>query len=180
MVFGNNAVVGWGFGVAPGAAAIRVGSGVTNGNGATLTLTGNWTSTSDRTKKHGISDIKYGLAEVLKLRPVDYSWITTNQRDFGFLAQEVKNILPEIVYGEEGQMSISYGQITAVLTKAVQEQQKEIEELQSKLLKERKQVAALEASVQNLKSENSEISSIKKELEEIKKILGMEASLKNK
>ncbi len=104
----------------------------------------------------------------------------TGQHDFGFLAQEVKNVLPEIVYGEEGQMSISYGQITAVLTKAVQEQQKEIEELQSKLLKEQKQVAALEASVQNLKSENSEISSIKKELEEIKKILGMEASLKNK
>ena len=58
--------------------------------------------------------------------------------------------------------------------------QKEIEELQAKLLKEQKQVAALEASVQNLKSENSEISSIKKELEEIKKVLGMEASLKNK
>ena len=57
---------------------------------------------------------------------------------------------------------------------------KEIEELQSKLLKEQKQVAALEASVQNLKSENSEISRIKKELEEIKKVLGMEASLKNK
>ena len=72
----------------------------------------------------------------MKLRPVYYKWKNTNQNDFGFLAQEVKLVLPEIVYGEPGQMTISYGQITAVLTKAVQEQQviiekqsKEIEEL---------------------------------------------------
>ncbi len=180
MVFGDNAVVGWGFGVAPGAAAIRVGTTATNGNGATLTLGGVWTDASDSTKKYHVSKLQYGLSEIIKLRPVSYKLKGTGQRDFGFLAQEVKTVLPEIVYGEEGNMSISYGQITAVLTKAVQEQHKEIEELQSKLLKEQKQVAALEASVQNLKSENSEISSIKKELEEIKKVLGMEASLKNK
>ncbi|HNV30612.1 MAG TPA: hypothetical protein PKJ83_15815, partial [Cyclobacteriaceae bacterium] len=77
-------------------------------------------------------------------------------------------------------LGLRYTDFVAPLVKAVQEQHKEIEELQSKLLKEQKQVAALEASVQNLKSENSEISSIKKELEEIKKVLGMEASLKNK
>ncbi len=180
MVFGNNAIVGWGFGVAPGAAAIRVGSGATNGNGATLTLTGNWTSTSDRTKKHEIDGIQYGLTEILKLRPVSYRWKGTDHMDFGFIAQEVKSILPEIVYGEEGNMSISYGQVTAVLTRAIQEQQKEIEDLKVKLLNEQKQVASLEVSIHNLESKNSEIDTIKKELEEIKKVLGMEASLKNK
>ncbi len=180
MVFGNNAVVGWGFGVAPGAAAIRVGTGATNGNGATLTLTGTWTSTSDRTKKHNIGNLQYGLIEVLKLRPVEYLWNTTDQKDFGFIAQEVKNILPEIVYGEEGQMSISYGQITAVLTKAVQEQQKEIEDLKNQLSKSEKQVEAMEASIQNLKTQNAEIVSMNEELEKIKKILGLEASVKGK
>ena len=180
MVFGNNAVVGWGFGVDPGAAAIRVGTGATNGNGASLTIGGTWTSTSDSTKKYNVNKLDYGLAEILKLKPVSYKWKGTGQQDFGFLAQEVKHILPEIVYGEEGQMTISYGQVTAVLTKAVQEQQKEIEELQAALLKRDQQINVLEVSVKNLKSENSEIASVKEELEKIKKILGMEANSKTK
>ena len=179
MVFGNNAVVGWGFGVAPGAAAIRVGSGATNGNGATLTLAGNWTSTSDRTKKHDITNINYGLSELLKLRAVSYKWNGTNQTDFGFIAQEVKNIFPEIVYGEEGQMSISYGQITAVLTKAVQEQQKEIEALESQVLMSQKKIAELEASVRIMKSNNDKVTAMSEELENIKRILGVEASVKD-
>ncbi len=121
MWFGNTSVVGWGFGVAPGSTAITVGSTTSNGNGANLTLAGTWTNASDSTKKHDIKNITYGLNEVMKLRPVNYKWKGTNQKDFGFLAQEVKLILPEIVYGEEGQMTMSYGQMTAVLTKAVQE-----------------------------------------------------------
>jgi hypothetical protein len=180
MVFGNNAVTGWGFGISPGAAAIRVGSDGTNGNGATLSPGGAWTNGSDSTKKFNIEKIEYGLAEILKLRPVNYKWKVTGQKDFGFLAQEVKSILPEIVFGEEGQMTVSYGQITAVLTKAVQEQQKEIEDLQSKLSENQKQIAELEASINNLKTQNTEIASMNEELERIKKILGLEASIRSK
>jgi len=180
MVFGNDAVVGWGFGIAPGAAAIRVGTGATNGNGATLTLTGTWTSTSDRTKKHDIKDINYGLSEILKLKAVSYKWNQTDQTDFGFIAQEVKKVLPEIVYGEEGQMSISYGQVTAVLVKAVQEQQKEIENLESQIFMNQKKIAELEASVQSMKSNNDKVVSMSEELENIKKVLGLEASVKGK
>jgi hypothetical protein len=178
MVFGNNAVTGWGFGISPGAAAIRVGSDGTNGNGATLSPGGAWTNGSDSTKKFNIEKIEYGLVEILKLRPVNYKWKVTGQKDFGFLAQEVKSILPEIVFGEEGQMTVSYGQITAVLTKAVQEQQKEIEDLQSQLSANQKQIAELEASINNLKTQNTEIASMNEELERIKKILGLEASIK--
>jgi len=167
MVFGNG-VVGWGFGVQPGAAAIRVGTGVTNGNGATLTLTGTWTSTSDSTKKFNVMPLKYGLAEVMKLKPVNYQWKNTQQKDFGFLAQDVKAVLPEIVYGEEGQMSVSYGQITSVLTKAIQEQQQEIEELKAQLKEKNNKVNTLESSV----------TSMREELEDIKLVLGIQSNLK--
>ena len=40
---------------------------------------------------------------------------------------------PEIVYGEEGQMTLSYGQLTSVLVKAIQEQQKQIETQQKQI-----------------------------------------------
>jgi len=161
-------VVGWGFGAQPGTAAIRVGTGATNGSGATLTKAGVWTNASDSTRKFNIKPINYGLNEIMKLKPVNYQMKGTGQKDFGFLAQEVKTILPEIVYGEEGQMTLSYSQITAVLTKAMQEQQLEIEELKAKLKEKEDKVNNLEGSVTTMKDE----------LENIKRVLGMEAKAK--
>jgi hypothetical protein len=157
MVLGSSFVVGWGFGVAPGAAAFRVGTAATNGNGATLTLAGAWTNGSDSTKKCNIHTITYGLNEIMKLKPVSYIWKVGGQKDFGFLAQEVKNILPEIVFGEEGQMTISYGQITSVLTRAMQEQQAVIE--------------SLKAENEQLKADNN---SFKSDISKIKAQLGMD------
>ena len=133
FVFGNSSVTGWGFGVNPGAAAIRVGSTAANGNGATLTLTGVWTNASDISKKYNITEIIYGLTDIMKLHPVSYKLKGTDNEDIGFIAQEVKEIVPEIVYGEDGQMSMSYGQLTSVLVKAVQEQQLQIETQQKEI-----------------------------------------------
>lgn len=65
----------------------------------------------------------------MKLRPVTYKLKGSDNQDIGFIAQEVKRIIPEIVYGEEGEMTLSYGQITSVLVKAIQDQQKQIDEL---------------------------------------------------
>jgi hypothetical protein len=133
FVFGNSSVVGWGFGVAPGTTAIKVGSSTSNGNGASLTLTGVWTNASDISKKYDIEDIVYGLSDVMKLHPVTYKLKGSNNQDIGFIAQEVKKVVPEIVYGQEGEMTLSYGQITSVLTKAIQQQQKLIESQQKEI-----------------------------------------------
>ena len=129
-----------------------VGTNTTNGNGANCDLTGHWNNTSDSTKKFNIKGISYGLNEIMKLRPVNYQWKGNGQYDFGFIAQQVKLILPEIVAGKEGHMTISYGQITAVLTKAVQEQQSQIEairieneKLQNQVLDLRRELDAIKA-----------------------------------
>jgi len=145
MVFGNHLVFGWGFGTEATTAAIRVGSNTTNGNGAILTKAGVWTNASDSTKKHDIKNISYGLKEVMKLNPVMYKMNGSNYQDIGFLAQEVKLILPEIIYGEEGEMTMSYGQMTSVLTKAMQE-------LNERLKKENED---LKSEISNLKSNHN-------------------------
>ena len=171
VVLGDVNVIGWGFGVSPGAAAIRVGTTVSNGNGATLTTSGVWTDASDSTKKTNITTIKYGLAEVMKLHPVNYSWKANGQKDFGFLAQEVKNTLPEIVYGEQGQMSISYAQITAVLTRAIQEQQAIIEKQQAIIEKQQAITESVQQTNKQLQLETSNlILENKKTSTEFKKI----------
>ena len=55
----------------------------------------------------------------------------TNQT--GFIAQEMETVCPQFVVGEEGTKTINYGQITSVLTKAIQEQQVLIEALQKEV-----------------------------------------------
>jgi len=122
MVFGNDTVAGWGFGVQPGTSALKVGTNGTNGNGARLTVGGVWTNASDKTKKHDITNLSYGLNEIIKLRPVEFSWNDTNKRDMGLIAQEVKEVMPNyVVYGNEGDMTVAYSQLTIPLIKAVQD-----------------------------------------------------------
>jgi hypothetical protein len=55
FLFGNSAVVGWGFGVESGTRAIKVGTNSTNGNGAYLSAGGVWTDVSDKKKKENFT-----------------------------------------------------------------------------------------------------------------------------
>jgi cell division protein FtsB len=160
------------------------------GNAAVTVIEGQvaYTNASDKRLKEEIKNLNAGLDFILKLRPVSYQMKNMDdaRTNWGFIAQEIEEIVGTenailTIGGDRYRtLGLRYTDFVAPLVKAVQEQQKQIEELQSKLLKEQKQVAALEASIQTLKSEDSEILSMKKELEEIKKVLGMEASLKNK
>lgn len=98
-------------------------------SGARLTSTGIWTDTSDRTKKTNILPLEYGLEELLELNPVSYTWLSNGTRDIGFIAQEVQAIIPELVYGTEGDLSLSYGHISALLTRSIQQQQQSVHQL---------------------------------------------------
>ena len=68
------------------------------------------------------------------LNPVSY--IKDGKRDIGFIAQEVRNLYPELVYegtDENKYLSLNYAQITAVLEAQIIELQKEINNLNLKL-----------------------------------------------
>jgi len=129
MVFGNSSITKWGFGANASAGNIlEFNNALTT---ACLTTGGVWTNASDSTLKRNIKPLNYGLNEIMRLRPVSYTLKKNGRNDIGFLAQEVKEVIPEIVYGESGNMSMSYGQLTAVLVKAMKEQKKTLEELQA-------------------------------------------------
>jgi len=143
MVLGNSNITKWGFGVNTSAGNIlEFRNALTT---ACLTTGGVWTSTSDSTLKTNIHNLNYGLKEVLRLRPVSYTLKKNGRNDIGFLAQEVKEIIPEIIYGESGNMSMSYGQLTAVLVKAMKEQQGSIEEIKTSLGKLQTEVLGIPA-----------------------------------
>lgn len=93
----------------------------------------NYAAESDISKKEDIVDLGYGLSSVMKLQPRMFRWKNSESRDrtIGFVAQEVESVVPELVSGKEGDKGI--GDMTAVLVKAIQEQQKQIESLKAEV-----------------------------------------------
>jgi len=92
---------------------------------------------SDKKLKTNVKDIEYGLDTIMKLKPKQYDWKKDNRHDIGFIAQEVEEVIPEIVkdneWFDDKIKTMDYEKLTAVLIKAVQEQQQQINELKEKL-----------------------------------------------
>ncbi len=89
-------------------------------------------NTSDLRLKDNITEISYGLAELLKLKPVSFLWKKSPQegRKLGFIAQDVKPIIGEVV--NEGDdpdktLGMSYTSFIPVIVKGIQEQQQLID-----------------------------------------------------
>ena len=121
------------------------------GNGAVTVIEGavSFTAASDSRIKKNIVNSNYGLATVLKLRPVEYNLTSNDLKQVGFIAQEVQKLVPEVVTGKEGDLSkgeilgITYSNLVPVLTKAIQEQQKQIEDQNAKIAAQQKQIEEL-------------------------------------
>jgi len=105
-----------------------------------LTITGNLsvggtiTESSSIRYKTNVETVKYGLDKVLQLRGVTYDKKDTGIRELGLIAEEVNEILPDVVIkNEEGEPdSVSYGRLTAILIEAVKDLQAQINELKAK------------------------------------------------
>ncbi|GEM_PF-1710725 len=94
---------------------------------------GGLTEGSDIALKENIEDLGYGLDEVMNIQAREFNMKESGEKDIGFIAQELEDIIPELVSGEEGSKGISYSKLTAVLVNALQEQQKRIEVLESQI-----------------------------------------------
>ena len=101
-------------------------------SGARVTSAGVWTDASDRRLKKEIEDLEhYGLNTVLELRPRKYLMRNTEEKKIGFIAQEVLEVVPEVVSTGGENMGMSYGQLVPVLVNAIKEQQQIIENLKT-------------------------------------------------
>jgi len=114
----NNGTYTWYQGTSSNNMSFYSGEGTLRGY---LTLAGSFTNTSDVSLKENIVDLTYGLPEILQLKPRNYNVKGYEPKQIGFIAQEVQSILPELVDENNGLLGLSYGNMTAVLTKAIQE-----------------------------------------------------------
>jgi hypothetical protein len=102
-------------------------------NNGNATLSGTFTENSSLRYKENVETIKYGLDKVLQMRGVTYDKKDNGVKEIGVIAEEVYEVLPEVVLkNEEGEIdSVSYGRITAVLIEAIKDLKKEIEDLKA-------------------------------------------------
>ena len=93
---------------------------------------------SDRRLKEKIKPIKGGLSKVLALEGVNFNWKKHEFRDFpterqaGFIAQQVEEVLPDLVSDDGEMKSINYNGIVPYLVEAIKELKAEIELLKKK------------------------------------------------
>lgn len=120
-----------------GAASLRYDNStkletVTGGVSVTgdMTASGNVTAYSDAKLKTEIHTINDALGIVGKLRGVNYKWLSNGQSDIGVIAQEVEEVIPEVVKEtEDGTKTVDYSRIVSVLINAVNELKQEVDEL---------------------------------------------------
>ena len=111
---------------------IQIIGGVFNFGGG-ITATGNITAYSDISLKDNIQIISDSLSKVAKLRGVTYDRTDLkNERHAGVIAQEVEQVLPEVVTtDQDGIKSVAYGNMVGLLIEAIKELKQEIEALKN-------------------------------------------------
>jgi hypothetical protein len=108
-----------------------------------LTVTGTVTATafnatSTKRVKKAIKNIgKTYLDKFANLKPREYDRKDNKAHEFGFIAEEMALVYPEVVGNDTSgkPAGIDYGKLSTILTAKVQEQQKIIEKLQSQMAK---------------------------------------------
>ncbi len=119
-----------------------LGTGTVYSNGGVLTNT----NPSDANLKENITDLTFGLNEILQLRPVSYDWknnVANQSTQYGFIAQEVQKVLPQLVtefdsYEDEKRevsikrLGLDKDAIFVSLVKAIQELEARIKQLENK------------------------------------------------
>ena len=127
---------------ATGALVVTGGVGISGslfGVGATFSGTVNaatFNATSTKRVKANIvklSDVQ--LSKFDQLQPREYDRTDYVAHEFGFIAEEVNELYPEIVGKDENGLAtgVDYGKLTAILTAKVQEQQATIDKLQEQI-----------------------------------------------
>ncbi|WP_343686212.1 tail fiber domain-containing protein [Chryseobacterium gleum] len=124
-----------------------------DGNGL-VSAAGGFVNTSDMRLKTQVKEIGYGLSTIMALQPKQYELSANNQikngkpavdpgqktqHKIGFLAQDLYKVVPEAVYKPKDDTkeawAVDYASLVPALTKAIQEQQAEIELQKAKIKK---------------------------------------------
>ena len=131
-------------------------------------------NTSDAREKSNVKNLEYGIKDVMKLRPVSYTWIKNPERGtkLGLIAQELQEVIPEVVRDWERKadektgerkvvpsvrLGVMYDDIIPVLISGIQDQQRTIETKSTELEAVKLEVASLKEMISKMEVASNEV-----------------------
>lgn len=97
-----------------------------------FTAAGNVTAYSDAKLKENVRTINGAIALVNQMRGVYYDRIDTGEAGVGVIAQEMREVVPQVVVENDGNLSVAYGNLVGVLIEAVKELSARVEDLEGR------------------------------------------------
>lgn len=88
---------------------------------------------SDSRLKSDVTPLKDSLAKINQMQGVSYTFNPSGKKQVGLIAQEVKEIIPEVVSVQNDYYTLSYPNLVAVLIEAVKELSDKVEDLEYRL-----------------------------------------------
>ena len=131
----------------------NVGIGTTNPGGYKLYVNGSvyassYQCASDIRLKKEIKELNGTLEKVMNLHPISFIWNekseNSGKKDIGIAGQEIEKYFPELVFKNNGYISVDYSKLSVVAISAIREQQKIIEEQAQKIKVLEEKVKGLE------------------------------------
>jgi Chaperone of endosialidase len=157
-------------------AGVGVGSITTNGTST------QFNTTSDVRLKENIRPTTKGLNDVMRIEVSDFNFRSTpGKTETGFIAQQLYTVLPEVVTrgGQNPAVepwTVDYGHVTPLLTKAIQDQQRQIDDLKglnkhlsAVVEQEKATIAEQGAQIAGLKAANEKLAVIAARIDALEK-----------
>lgn len=121
--------------------------------GKDVRATGFFTSSS-RLLKTEIRPVEDPLGLVLQLHGVRFNWRETGEPSLGFIAEEVNEVVPELVTLDDRRQpaGVNYGLVSVLLVESVKAQQAQIDRLQTECVSLEAEIRAELALVKALRS----------------------------
>ncbi len=141
------------------------------GQGKGAAFADSWSTYSSRRWKTNIRTLPDALAKVEHLRGVTYDLKGNGKHEIGVIAEEVGQVVPEVVsYEENGKdaQGVDYSRLTALLIEATKQQQKQFRQQQIELAKALRQIKQQQ---NQLRAQSSAMRSLEDEVHETRETL---------
>ena len=89
-------------------------------------------STSDSRLKTNVQSINDPLAKILQINGVSFNWIENNKPSMGVIADNIEEVVPELV-SDTDPKTVNYNGLIGLLIEVVKEQQTQIDSLNERL-----------------------------------------------
>jgi len=130
----------------------KVWSSVYGVDGPVYSISGELTNTnpSSAQYKENIADINLDPERILGLEPKSFSWKDSGIEDFGYIAEDVKEVVPELYIDDGYTVGYAEQKLIFYVVEILKEQQKTFEEQQDT-------IDVLQQETEDLKQEIAEL-----------------------